>query len=143
MSHLRTTVAGLFIAAATSVGSPAAWADAKALENYSKVLVHTQTEDTNSAFHSVYFYDKHGKLVRLIEMWNGGCCQAPAAEDFAVDGTTLTYIASFEIDTKGDGMVADVLCKSLPTKRIEDPPVPELEDPEILQQDAEPFAGCR
>ena len=143
MSRFRTILAVPVLAVTVSLGSPVLLADANSLERYGKILVYTGAEDTNSLFHSVYFYDKGGKLVRLIEMWNGGCCHAPAAEDFAVDGTRLTYIASFEIENKGDSMVADVLCKPLPTKRIKDPPVPELEDPEILRQYAETFAGCR
>ena len=123
-----------------ALGSPAA---ATTLKQYGKVLVLTETEDTTSEFHYIYFYNQNNKLVRLIDVWNGGCCQAPSAHDYAIDGEKSEYTGSFILETKEGPLVRDILCTNLPTSRIDDPPKLELETLKSILEEAVPFAGCK
>lgn len=118
--------------------------------NYSKIMISFLGEDTNSSFENIYQFNKTGKLVNIIQIWNGGCCQAPVIEEFYRVGKRFKRSRSYTLEIeKPDNFPKVILCdrsivrvKIEPThSAVEGYSVAEIEEDYILEEPV-PFDGC-
>ncbi len=117
---------------------------------HSKIMISFMGEDTNSSFETIYLFNKVGKIVNIIQIWNGGCCQAPMVEEFYRQGKRFKRSRSYTLEIeKTNDFPKVVLCdKSLVKTKIEPThqavagySVAEIEENYILEEPV-PFAGC-
>lgn len=119
--------------------------------NHSKIMVSFMGEDTNSSFETIYLFNKVGKIVNIIQIWNGGCCQAPMVEEFYREGKRFKRSRSYTLEIeKTNDFPKVILCdKSIIKTNIEPTyqavagySVAEIEENYILEEPV-PFTGCQ
>jgi hypothetical protein len=119
--------------------------------NYSKIMVSFMGEDTNSSFETIYLFNKVGKIVNIIQIWNGGCCQAPMVEEFYREGKRFKRSRSYTLEIeKTNDFPKVILCdKSIVKTNIEPThqaaagySVAEIEENYVLEEPV-PFTGCQ
>ncbi|GAA6212401.1 hypothetical protein NBRC116602_21420 [Hyphomicrobiales bacterium 4NK60-0047b] len=119
--------------------------------NYSKIMVSFMGEDTNSSFETIYLFNKVGKIVNIIQIWNGGCCQAPMVEEFYREGKRFKRSRSYTLEIeKTNDFPKVILCdKSIVKTNIEPThqavagySVAEIEENYVLEEPI-PFTGCQ
>ena len=107
-------------------------------------------EDTNSSFETIYLFNKLGKIVNIIQIWNGGCCQAPMVEEFYREGKRFKRSRSYTLAIeKTNDFPKVILCdKSIVKTNIEPThqavagySVSEIEENYVLEEPV-PFTGC-
>ena len=89
--------------------------------NHSKVMIATETEDTNSVFETIYLFNKSGKVVYLIHTWNGGHGHFPIIEEFYLKGEKFRLKRSYTLEIeKPESLAKVILCdRVLVRKKIE------------------------
>lgn len=89
--------------------------------NHSKIMIATETEDTNSVFETIYLFNKKGKIVYLIHTWNGGHGHFPIIEEFYLKGERFLLKKSYTLEIeKPESLARVILCdRALARKKIE------------------------
>ena len=118
--------------------------------NHSKVMIATETEDTNSVFETIYLFNKSGKVVYLIHTWNGGHGHFPIIEEFYLKEERFWLKRSYTLEIeKPESLARVILCdRALARKKIEPShdavsgfSQAEVEE-DVRLQEARLFDGC-
>jgi|GEM_PF-4763974 len=119
--------------------------------NHSKIMISFMGEDTESSFETIYLFNKVGKIANIIQIWNGGCCQAPMVEEFYREGKRFKRSRSYALEIeKTNDFPKVILCdKSIVKIKIEPThqavagySIAEVEENYTLEEPV-PFTGCQ
>lgn len=111
-----------FVSLVLAFSLPLSLAGAESIfRNYAKIMIATETEDTNSVFESIYLLNKKGKIVYLIHTWNGGHGHFPIIEEFYLKGEKFRLKRSYTLEIeKPESLAKVILCdRVLVRKKIE------------------------
>jgi hypothetical protein len=117
---------------------------------HSKIMITTETEDTNSVFETIYLFNKKGKIVYLIHTWNGGHSHFPIIEEFYLKGERFWLKRSYTLEIeKPESLARVILCDRALTRKKIDPThdavtgfsQAEVED-DVRLQEPRLFDGC-
>ena len=61
-------------------------------DNHSKIMVSFMGEDTNSSFETIYLFNKVGKIINIIQIWNGGAARPQWWKSFIVRARGLSEV---------------------------------------------------
>ena len=113
-----------------------------------KVVVFSEGEDATSYFDTIYFLDETEGVTRVVQIWNGGCCQMPVIEEFLREGSRFVWTKSYTLDEKPAEFPKAILCEADLVKMTIEPTHAALEGFDAAEiehhhlEEAVLFSGC-
>ena len=117
-------------------------------EGSGKGVVFSEGEDATSYFDTIYFLDETEGVTRVIQIWNGGCCQMPVIEEFLREGSRFVWTKSYTLDEKPAEFPKAILCEADLVKMTIEPTHAALEGFDAAEiehhhlEEAVLFSGC-
>jgi len=112
------------------------------------ISVFAEGEDSSSVHYHIFFRDKRGRVVRIVNAWNGGCCKRPTADEFRRKKNRFPHFRSFRLKSRARDVPAAIICNTVARIAVDQRSQPK---PATLTfkaineyaRDAKPFSGCR